>query len=254
MTLNHQKLSGLHMWQDWQKKVEEALPNFAANPIYVEQLSPTDAEFESAIDLIQASPIDLAGKTRDAEFGGIVRQTKIGPMTRMWLDANVELHFLRKHLMAEKRESVLEIGAGYGRLAVMGMRVSEEWTCVDAVPISSRICHDYCARFNPSVMVATLEEFCKNASPGQFDMAVNIHSWNECSVEQIQNWLDALVYLKIPNLFTVSHGRLDTDSAYKTQEPGQPSWRHLLEDRFNLVVEESIGLGNHPHAVWALKA
>jgi len=254
MSLDPKALSGLHMWEDWQKTVEAALPNFAANPIYVEQLSPSDKEFDRVAKEVSEHVIHYEARLRDVEFGGVARDTTaFGPVTRMWLDANIELDFLLTHFPFSSDKKVLEVGAGYGRLAVIGRAFFARWACVDAVPISTKICREYCGRFNPKVEVASLDDFCALAEPGMFDLAVNIHSWNECSVEQVKQWLDALVFLKIPYLFTVSHGQLKTDSAYKTQEPGQPSFRHLLTERYDLIVEESIGLGSHPHAIWKLK-
>jgi hypothetical protein len=124
--------------------------------------------------------------------------------------------------------------------------------CVDAVPISTRLCQQYTQRFNPEVTVLSLPAFIALRHKIHPDLAINIHSWNECSYEQVERWLEVLREMGVPWLFTVSHGQLDAriQRAYYTWGGTQPSFRPLLQEQFELVAEESIGLGSHPHALW----
>jgi SAM-dependent methyltransferase len=243
------------MWESWQQKVQEALPFFARCPIYVEQNSLSREQFETVARYVKdQGPIDMDGRARDAEFGGRVVNTPLGPVTRMWLDSNVEFAFLRRHLgptLGVPR--VLDIGAGYGRFAVTIAPHVKSVTCVDAVPISTACCRDYCGRFNKAIQVPTIQEFA--AKEGQsFDLAVNIHSWNECTLEQVTNWLNVLGEMKVPFLFTVSHGTLHgPEKAYYSWNHGQPSYRPAIEARYDLVAEEELGLSGHPHALWRLR-
>lgn len=246
------------MWRTWAANVVAALPNFAACPIYVEQNSVPEHKFEELAQSIQKyGQIDMAGKLRDAEFGARVVDTCLGPVTRMWLESNVEIGFLQRHLSNLKAFNVLDVGAGYGRLAVPLSKVAGSVTCVDAVPISTEICREYCGRFAPEVNVISLEEFQGSWSRRRFDLALNVHSWNECSIEQIEAWLDTLREMHIPWLFTVSHGQMGDypEPSYRAWVDGGcgPSWRHLLEERYRLVKEESFGLSPSPHALWHLK-
>jgi len=140
---------------------------------------------------------------------------------------------------------VLEIGAGYGRLAVMLAPLVRSYTCVDPVPVSTDVCRTYTQSHQPSVQVWTLDDFRQKS--WMRTLAINIHSWNECTLGQITHWLDALA--AVPLLFTVSHSSLP-DHTYRTNEQGRPSFRPLLESRYDLLAEESIGLGQHPHALW----
>lgn len=250
MTINPKALAGLQMWEAWQHKVKASLPMFCANPIYVEQLSPSKVEFARIAKEAFANPIDPDGALRDVEFGGVVHRTPSGTATRMWLDANTEIRFIQKHCPLEAPR-VLEIGAGYGRLAAIYNPLCARYVTVDAVPISTQISRFYCSRYAPDVEVWDLEEFATNAIPGLFDLAINIHSWNECSVEQVKQWLDVLVGLEVPWLFAVSHGK--GSGAWRTQEHRQPSFRHLLTERYELVHEAEIGLGPHPNSIWKLK-
>src|SRR6185369_3481000 len=91
----------LGMWQDWQDRVKASLPNFAANPIYVEQGRPVEEFEEIAKYVFERHLFDSDGRVRDAEFGARVVQTSRGPMTRMWLDSCVEMDFLSRALFYE---------------------------------------------------------------------------------------------------------------------------------------------------------
>jgi len=256
--MNIEDLSQLASWQEWQEKVKASRPNFCASPIYVEQDVQTPEEFERAAEYVAQRPLgqlDLSGKTRDAAFGGRVVTTKAcGPVTRMWLDSNVEMDFLRRHLHTLVWD-FLDIGAGYGRLAASMTPYCSSFTCVDAVPISTEISREYLQKFAPPARVLSLEEFAKWEPSSKTTVAINIHSWNECYLKNIAAWLAALKELKIPLLFTVSHGQLDAsiDPSYYCCDEFSPSFRPLLEREYRLIAEESIGLSNHPHALWERK-
>jgi hypothetical protein len=214
------------------------------------------AQFEKVAQDIRrwGGPIDDLGGARDAEFGGRVVNTSLGPVTRMWLDSNVEYHFIRRHLGTIVDKTVLDIGAGYGRFAVSIIDYCKGVTCVDAVPISTAVCCDYVKKFRPVVEVLSIQEFIEAYPRLKFDLAVNIHSWNECTLEQVTNWLNVLGEMRVPYLFTVSHGTYDSaEKPYYSWNHGQPSYRPAIELRYDLVAEESIGLTGHPHALWKLK-
>jgi SAM-dependent methyltransferase len=172
----------------------------------------------------------------------------------MWIDSNVEIQFLREHLRDLSHHSVLDIGAGYGRLAAMMQPMVSRYCCVDAVPISTMISRFYLMRFSPKSEVLSLDEFGEKAENLGTTMAINIHSWSECSILQVRRWLAVIDYLQIPWLFTVSHGTLDGkgESAY-VPRGGVGSFRPEIERYFSLQAEESIGLGYHPHALWRRK-
>ena len=244
-------LAELAMWSEWMKVVKKSLPHFAKHPIYVDQDTPTEEDFERVAKYVmQHGPIDWAGRARDEEFGARVVKTCLGRVTRMWLDSNVEIQFLQRHLGLTNRH-VLDIGAGYGRLAVMMWPHVDDYVCVDAVPISTELCRTYCARFCPEAHVLTLEEFQAQKMALAIDLAINIHSWNECSLEQIERWLSVLRGMRVPWLFTVSHEQWDAEhqTAYHSWGDSR-MWRDSILREFDLVAEESLGLSDNPHALW----
>ncbi len=249
-------LSDLGMWTDWQDRVKAALPNFAANTIYVEQDSVPEVRYCDLAETISKRPIiDPAGKIRDAEFGARVILTCLGPVTRMWLESEVEIDFLKRNFPSLPQLKAIDIGAGYGRLAVPLSSIVSEMSCVDAVPISTEISREYLARFAPKVRVLSLPEFEAGYKDLKIDLAINIHSFNECKLSQIENWLNVLGEMKVPYLFTVSHGQLDhyPEPSYRSWGDDHPSWRYLLEERYTLLAEESLGLSPNPHALWRRK-
>jgi SAM-dependent methyltransferase len=242
-------LTELAYWETWQAQVAAALPNFARQGVFVEQDS-VDPDEVAAVVTSLGAPEDVAGTVRDVPYGGRPFGTAIGPVTRMWVDGNVEIGFLRRALGSLGTLDVLDIGAGYGRLAVMLAPLVRSYTCVDAVPISVEVCRTYTQRHAPTVRVLDVAGLRAALPTLRPTLAINIHSWNECSRAQITHWLDVLDNLTVPFLFTVSHGRTVDGSAYRTCEPGEPDFRSLLADRYTLQVEESLGIGGHPHALW----
>lgn len=259
--MSHETLFKLAMWETWQNKVKAALPNFAAHPIYVDQ-SQSEEEYQSVTGYVfrnlKRRVLDRGGMLRDAEFGARVVETPHGKLTRMWLDSNVEVDFLRRKFPHLDKARVLDIGAGYGRVAVTLQPLTDGcYVCVDPVPVSTMVCRQYCQRFAPTVIVPSLPDFLDlhNRRFFRFDLAINIHSWNECTREQISAWLDVLDEAKIPHLFTVSHGQVDgsIEQAYYAWEPGRPSWLPLVEERWEKIAEEHIGFSQHPHVLWKRK-
>ena len=246
-------LSDGGMWKTWCDVVRDALPYFAANAIYVEQGNPKEERFCRAAEKISKFPfsqIDPGGKGRDEEFGArMVDTPALGRVNRMWLEANIEIDFLRRHLPMELRDTdVLEIGAGYGRLAVMLAPLVRTMACVDAIPISTKLCRYYCHRFCPSVDVLNLDDFVANYTLMNPHVVINIHSWNECSPAQVQNWIDVVVAMGTRFLFTVSHGTMG--DAYALWHEGGGNFRPMIEKHFTLIAEEPLGLSDCPHALW----
>jgi hypothetical protein len=120
-----------------------------------------------------------------------------------------EILFLNKHLSVLEKNAlrVLDIGAGYGRLA---HRVSQavpglsDYCCVDAVAESSFLC-EYYTRFRnvvPPVRVAPLPDV-PSLEPGGFDLALNVHSFSECRLEAVEWWMSEVARLGVPHLFIV---------------------------------------------------
>lgn len=255
-------LGELGMWEDWQARVEANEDKFALSPLYVDQDRFSDRHYEDLADRVAnlgGWPWDLTGRNRDEEFGGRVVETCLGKVTRMWLEGNIEIDFLRRNLPSLQDCSCLDIGAGYGRLAVMLRPMVRDYACVDAVPVSTRVCRKYCGRFSPSVTIWDLEDFEREKYHLEYDLAINIHSWNECTLAQVERWVGTIVAMRVPFLFTVSHGIYGSAAGAPAYEPwpwagGKESWRPVVEKYYALVAEEPGGIVPYPHALWTLRA
>lgn len=246
MTHRPDPLSELAYWETWQYRVVDAWPSYAAQGMFVDQ--DVDPDEVARVAAALQDPVDRCGQARDVAHGGRVFRTALGPVTRMWVDGNVEIQFLRETLGGLDQIDVLDIGAGYGRLAVMLAPLVSTYACVDAVPVSVQACRAYTSRYRPSVAVLDIDGLRLAMRSMEPLLAINVHSWNECTRAQISRWLDVLDALSVPMLFTVSHGRGKT--AWRTCEPGEPSFKPLIAERYALVRECEIGIGLHPHALW----
>lgn len=129
-------------------------------------------------------------------------------VSRDLLDSTNELSFLDETLDVLSWEGlrVLDIGAGYGRLAHRMHQAAPglgSYTCVDAVPESTFVC-EYYARYRAleHAKVVALDHVPTMPRRG-FDLAVNVHSFSECPLVAIEWWLDQLELHDVPNLFVV---------------------------------------------------
>ena len=129
--------------------------------------------------------------------------------SRDLLDSVNELLFLDRHLsvLAAPQLRVLDIGAGYGRLAHRaGQAIGSlaDYCCVDAVPESTFLSEYYTAfrSVSPPVRVVPLPEV-PQLPADHFDLAMNVHSFSECPLDAIEWWMQLLATLKVPRLFLV---------------------------------------------------
>jgi SAM-dependent methyltransferase len=133
-----------------------------------------------------------------------------GTFSRDLLESVNEVLFLERELELSKRSrfSVLDIGAGYGRLAhrmVDAYPNLTDYCCVDAVPESTFL-SDYYLGYRgckPRARVEALDQVQARLEPGAFDLAVNIHSFPECTYVAVEWWVRLLQQLEVPKLLIV---------------------------------------------------
>lgn len=147
-------------------------------------------------------------------------------VSRDLLDAINELYFLDRHLnlLSHPDWTVLDIGAGYGRLAhrataaVPGLK----WLCADAVPESSFLCEFYLDfRKAGTAKVVPLDELATELPKHRVDLAVNVHSFSEMNENAVRGWLTLLQEHRVPWLFIVPNDadHLLTMEHDKTRKP-----------------------------------
>jgi SAM-dependent methyltransferase len=168
-------------------------------------------------------------------------------VSRDLLDSVNELYFLDRMFGLFDRSdfSVLDIGAGYGRLAhrmaaaLPGLR---RYYCVDAVPESTFLCEYYLRHREvpATASVVALDELDRLPAGG-IDLAVNIHSFSEMSGAAIAEWLGLLVRLDVPSLVVVPN---DEEGLLSVEADGSksPAEHHILRAGYQRVAEESVFL------------
>jgi putative sugar O-methyltransferase len=166
-------------------------------------------------------------------------------VSRDLLDSINEMYFLDRvwGLLDRRDVSVLDIGAGYGRLAhrmVLAVPGLNQYYCLDAVPESTFLC-DYYLRYRklePRARAVPLDQL-DDEIKGPIDLAVNVHSFSEMPIKAIQGWLAWLVERDVPHLFVVSNegDRLLSLEADFTRSDVLP----LLADHgYRLVASEPV--------------
>jgi SAM-dependent methyltransferase len=131
-------------------------------------------------------------------------------MSRDLLDSVNEILFLDRTLDIARSPGtcILDIGAGYGRLAyrsVSALQNIERYFCIDAVPCSTFLCDYYLRRKGVADRATTvpLDEQERLPEDGAITLAINIHSFSECSAEAVNYWMGRCAAPGIKYLFVV---------------------------------------------------
>lgn len=162
-------------------------------------------------------------------------------MSRDLLDSIIEINFLERQLgfSGWRDLKVLDIGAGYGRLAhrmATALPNLRKYYCVDAVPESTLI-SDYYLKYRNMTGLCTVVPLDQIGQMEQPDLAINIHSFPECRNRVVEWWLDRVRDMGIPWLFIVSTPSLGLTSR---DEAGRKDFRQLIErSGFELWAYES---------------
>lgn len=120
-----------------------------------------------------------------------------GLLSRDLLDSMAEIYFLEETigLSTLDRLRVLDIGAGYGRLAhrmTTAFPKTVDYFCVDAIAESTFLSEFY-LRFrgvDDRAQVVPLDEIESLLDRQPIDLATNIHSFSECTLSTVCGWLD----------------------------------------------------------------
>ncbi len=169
-------------------------------------------------------------------------------VSRDLLDSALELAFLERHLRISEgsRRTVLDIGAGYGRLAHRAAAAFPEtlrWLCTDAIPTSTFLCEFYlgfrgvAGSDRAPSRVVPLHELERAIRPGDVDIAVNIHSFSECSPSAIEAWIAFLAGRRVGHLMIVPNA-MAGDGVTMLTNDGLDFTRIVLRHGYRLVASE----------------
>lgn len=179
---------------------------------------------------------DPAGLLRklgeDGQFGAYTFQYQGYPLaSRDLLDSVNELNFLHRHtgLLDMKPLRILDIGAGYGRMAHRTLAAAPgvtQYDCVDAIPESTFLCEYYLHHYGLEAKARSipLDELEAKVSSSQYDLAMNIHSFSEMSYTAIEGWFALLAWVKPRYLLIVPNvgEALLSSEADKTRRDSSP--------------------------------
>ncbi|NWF90108.1 MAG: putative sugar O-methyltransferase [Ignavibacteriaceae bacterium] len=211
------------VWQDGHVDSDD-LQYFRGDNAYVWQLRGTNMNIMGyALTTYYLKSIDKYGLLEklkeDDNFGNYIFTIDDKVVSRDLLDSINEIYFLEEQLKISSVANlkVLDIGAGYGRLAhrmIEALPNIHTYYCTDAVAVSTFI-SEYYLHFrkleNNSKVIPLfdVEDTLKN---NKIDIALNIHSFSECSINAVEWWLSLIAkyqvkYLMIiPNIYVDSNG------------------------------------------------
>jgi hypothetical protein len=187
--------------------------------------------------------LDALGE--DGLFGAVSFEIDGKRVTRDLLDVVCELNFLDEALgIAGRRGAVLDVGAGYGRLAYGFARAfprAVRTLCADAIPEATFL-SEYYLRFRRVEDVASvvpLDEIEAVLARTPVFLATNIHSFSEIPLRSIRWWLALLARHRIRHLMIVPNSDEDAGMSLRSLEADgtRLDAGRVLEDHgYSLVV------------------
>lgn len=187
----------VYVWQ-YRKMASQAELKFLLHAYYIEKID----------------SMGLLEKSREDDLFGAYTFDHNGErlVSRDLLDSIGEIYFLERHLQISQRKGlrILDIGAGYGRLAHRMVEVLPNiaaYYCVDAVPESTFLSEFY-LRFRgvaDKAKAVPLYDLDDTLESSTIDIAVNIHSFSECTLSSITWWLETLRKNAVKYLMIVPH-------------------------------------------------
>lgn len=188
--------------------------------------------------------LGLFGKlSEDGHFGNFTFDIDNRLISRDLLDSISEILFLDRHLGIASRPdlNVLDIGAGYGRLAhrmTTALPNVQNYFCTDAVAASTFV-SDYYLRFRGAgrARVISLDEIEQRLAGQRIDLAFNIHSFSECRLEAIDWWARLLAKHRVKQLMVVPNDVTETPGQLLTNK--DEDYLPILERHgYRLLVSE----------------
>lgn len=199
---------------------QEDLLYFRGDNCYVFQNQANNTPQKYVLTYFYLKTLDWLGLldllTEDGDFGVFTYPTgdfdndgNKRVVSRDLLDSVNELLWLERTLKVSSLPGlkVLDIGAGYGRLAyraVTALSNIDTYYCIDAVPESTFISSYYLSKKGAErACVVPFDEQEEYLTPGTIKLAINIHSFSECAIEAIEYWIRRCAELEIEYLFIV---------------------------------------------------
>jgi hypothetical protein len=144
----------------------------------------------------------------DGDFGAFLLDVDGRAISRDLLDSAGEVDFLRRFAgLGEAPLNILDIGAGYGRLAWRIEQATGDETRIfatDAFARSTFIAAHYLRhRAARRASVVPLDEVEALLAGTRIDLALSVHSFSECTLDAIGWWVERLAGHGVPRLMIV---------------------------------------------------
>ena len=259
------------IWVDGYVRSED-ITHFRGDNAYVWQLRGRNMnEMGYALTAYYLKSIDDLGLMEkleeDTSFGNFSFTIDGKVISRDLLDSIAEICFLEKHLHISTLDcmTVLDIGAGYGRLA---HRMSSaypmlKYFCTDAVAASTFLSEFY-LRYRgcePRATVVPLDEVQALTAREKIDRAINIHCFSECTIAAIEWWIGLLRKGRVRFLMIVPNTVNGTGDMLLTnrREPFMPTIERngyeliAKEPKYRDPVVQNFGINPTYHYLFELK-
>jgi len=152
----------------------------------------------------------LLKNNEDESFGIETFKINNQIISRDLLDSVNEIIFIKKHILINetKKINILDIGAGYGRLAhrvVETLTEVKKYYCTDAIAESTFISEYYIKyrKLQNKISVIPLHEVELLLEKLTIDLVINIHSFSEMDESFIKYWIKIISNKKIKYLFII---------------------------------------------------
>jgi len=202
------------VWREGYVRDEDIL-YFRGDNAYVWQLKGQNMNVMSyALTAFYVKAIDGLGLLEtlreDDFFGNFTFNIDKKVISRDLLDSIIEIYFLEKHLntSSSRNLTLLDIGAGYGRLAhrmLSALPSVRSYLCADAIAVSTFISEYYIRHRDLAdrARAIPLDEVEETLRKQAVDIALNIHSFSECSISAIEWWLSLVEKYGVKHLMVV---------------------------------------------------
>jgi putative sugar O-methyltransferase len=187
--------------------------------------------------------------TENGSYGARVFNVANMIVSRDLIDSMLELNFLARNISQQKIQNFvyLDIGAGYGRLGkrILDTLPGATYLATDALDESLSICRHYLSDYlnEKRGQIFSLNEL-DNLSTKKIDIAMNIHSFSEMTIEFVEFWVQFIANLAIPYLFVVpNNGRLSLND-------GSDFSQIITSNGYRLIAHESKYPMNESGKLW----
>ena len=154
---------------------------------------------------------DFFMKTKeDGSHGCIFFEIENIKISRDLLDSILEIYYLKTIFPDLEKMNLLEIGAGYGRLCkrFKDCFPGSKYYITDAIPESTIFSKIYLSKDNEDNeatedMIINLFDIETKLKDLNINMAINIHSFPECNINDVEWWVKLICTNKIKYIFYV---------------------------------------------------